>query len=797
MTIFELMGKIVIENGQANKAIDDTNDKAQSLANSLNGSGSGTVSGMAQTMGSKVATAASKVGTTVANAAKVVGKTVLTGTATAAAGITALTKEAVSAYADHEQLVGGVETLFKESADTVKGYADEAFQTAGLSANEYMETVTSFSASLLQSLDGNTAAAADMANQAIIDMSDNANKMGTDMSMIQNAYQGFAKQNYTMLDNLKLGYGGTQTEMYRLLQDAKALDETFDAEFSIDSKGHLEAEFADIVEAIHIVQDEMGITGTTATEASTTISGSWGSLKGAFQNLLVGFASEDADLGGLMGNLGDTAGTFASNLIPRIVEAFGGIKDAIPELTESLAPALSEGLSGALEMVGIEIPPEKITNFFSTAFEKVGDIGQALGGAGGKVGTALKNAFQDICDSLGDEGIEVDGLVDGIFNGITKGIENAGDWAAGVVETLGGMISENMPTLLEIKDNTTSILKPITDRIKTEFSEIDWQGMFGGAAQIVASITGAVSDFVNADSDTALGKIRDFLGEIAMLPVNAISGIATAVEDIGAAFKVMEEIDAGKIDMSKALSNAAQSFETDGKTLTERADSLTQQLQGLLDDIDMGSPSFENAVLAAAGAVDRIVALFSGALDEVAKDIANVSSQITDLSTGVTVNKGKQNAKLTGNINDDAAAALKDINAERSANGALVFSGSTSTGTVVNVDDPYGVMNLNADGAIYSKATIFGRANGKLQVAGEAGAEAVAPIDVLQGYVSNAVAEQLITPTAAAAEATAESTAVIVETLRSEFDRLIDALSTIGIKINGREFGRLVNGGAY
>ena len=205
MTIFELMGKIVVENGQAMKAIDETNNNAKQLADSLGGSGSDSVSGMAQSMGSKVANVAGKVGTTVANAAKVVGKTVLAGTATAAAGITALTKQAVSAYADHEQLVGGVETLFKDSADTVKGYADEAFQTAGMSANEYMETVTSFSASLLQSLDGDTAKAADTANRTIIAMSDNANKMGTDISMIQNAYNGFAKQNYTMLDNLKLG----------------------------------------------------------------------------------------------------------------------------------------------------------------------------------------------------------------------------------------------------------------------------------------------------------------------------------------------------------------------------------------------------------------------------------------------------------------------------------------------------------------------------------------------------------------------------------------------------------------
>ena len=195
-----------------------------------------------------------------------------------AAGFGVMTKSALDSFASLEQNIGGVETLFKDSAQKVIDSAENAYKTAGLSANAYMETVTSFSASLLQSLGNDTEKAADYADRAIIDMSDNANKMGTSMEMIQNAYQGFAKQNYTMLDNLKLGYGGTASEMYRLLQDAANLNEEFasTAKFSMDSKGHLEANFADITEAIHIVQTEMGITGTTAKEASETIYGdSW------------------------------------------------------------------------------------------------------------------------------------------------------------------------------------------------------------------------------------------------------------------------------------------------------------------------------------------------------------------------------------------------------------------------------------------------------------------------------------------------------------------------------------------
>ena len=218
---------------------------------------------------------AGKIAGIAGNAAKM-----FTALATAAVvkGLVDLGKASVEAYAEYEQLVGGVETLFGKSADTVKQYAQDAYMTAGLSANEYMEQVTSFSASLLQSLGGNTAAAADYGNQAVIDMADNANKMGTAIESIQNAYQGFAKGNFTMLDNLKLGYGGTREEMQRLLEDAEKIS---GIHYDISS-------FADITQAIHTIQEEMGIAGTTAEEAGSTIQGSIGMVKAAWENLLTG-----------------------------------------------------------------------------------------------------------------------------------------------------------------------------------------------------------------------------------------------------------------------------------------------------------------------------------------------------------------------------------------------------------------------------------------------------------------------------------------------------------------------------
>ena len=265
----------------------------------------------------------SKVGSATKTAFKGVGVAI----GAVATAITGLTVAATNAYADYEQLVGGVDTLFKESSQQLQKYADEAYKTAGLSANDYMETATSFSASLLQSLEGDTEKAVEYANSAIIDMSDNANKMGTDMEMIQNAYQGFAKQNYTMLDNLKLGYGGTKEEMARLIDDANKIKEANGemADLTISS-------FADITEAIHIIQTEMGITGTTAKEASSTITGSVNAMKGAWENLLVGLANGDADLNTLIDNLFNSISTVATNIMPVVTEILKQVPIFIEQL---------------------------------------------------------------------------------------------------------------------------------------------------------------------------------------------------------------------------------------------------------------------------------------------------------------------------------------------------------------------------------------------------------------------------------------------------------------------------------
>lgn len=335
MDLFELNGRVVVNLTDAVKAFNEIQKEGQKTQSKM-----------------------SKFFSGLGKSAVAIGKTVATGMAAGGTAIAGLATKAVSAYADYEQLVGGVETLFKDSAGKVKAYADEAYKTAGLSANAYMETVTSFSASLLQSLNGDTAKAAEKADQAITDMSDNANKMGTSMEAIQNAYQGFAKQNYTMLDNLKLGYGGTKEEMERLLKDAEKLS---GHKFDISS-------YADIVDAIHVVQTEMGITGTTAKEAEKTISGSIGMMKASWTNLMTGLANGNADIPKLVQEVVTSGKTVLKNIIPAVKEVLKNIPAAISEISPEAGAAFQK----IVDIVTAALPG--IKSAISTTFDVIKNV---------------------------------------------------------------------------------------------------------------------------------------------------------------------------------------------------------------------------------------------------------------------------------------------------------------------------------------------------------------------------------------------------------------------------------------
>lgn len=504
MNLFELFVKIGADTTEANKGIDEVGQKT---------------SGLGEKLKSGLATA---------------GKVAVAGVAAGATAIGALGTKAVAAYADYEQLVGGVETLFKDSQDQVMDYANNAYKTAGLSANEYMETVTSFSASLLQSLDGDTSAAADKANLAITDMSDNANKMGTDMTSIQNAYQGFAKANYTMLDNLKLGYGGTQAEMERLLADAEKIS---GIKYDISS-------YADIVDAIHVVQTEMGITGTTAEEAASTIQGSFGMMKSAWQNLVTGMADPDQDLGVLVGNFTDSVVIAGNNLIPRIQE----LLPRIVEATTSLIGTVSEQLPAIL---GTVLPSlvEGATNLVTGLMAALPSVLSVLADVAPTVINTLVPALIELLPQITQTGIDVIvSLAQGIADALPQLIPAATDAIIKIVEVLtspenlGNLIDAALAIILALVDGlvdaTPKLIAAVPDVIANLVTAIiaNMPKILEAGVEITMALADglikALPELIAAIPNLILGIVQgiiDNLPEIIMAGPKIIAALATGL----------------------------------------------------------------------------------------------------------------------------------------------------------------------------------------------------------------------------------------------------------------------------
>lgn len=496
MELFKLFGTIAVNNSEANQGIDETTDKAEDAAGKVKDLGD-----EGDRTEGKLGKAFSKMG----SAAVAVGKTIATGLAVASTAVVAVGKAAISSYADYEQLVGGVETLFDESSATVIANAQNAYKTAGMSANEYMETVTSFSASLLQSLGGDTKAAADKADMAITDMSDNANKMGTSIEMIQNAYNGFAKQNYTMLDNLKLGYGGTKEEMQRLLDDASKLS---GIEYDISS-------YSDIVDAIHIVQNEMGITGTTAKEASSTISGSLASAKASWQNLLTGIADENQDVGGLITQFFDSIVTVADNIVPRIAQVMGTlpqlITDLVPklltkvsELIDILLPVVVDGAVSLLNAI-VQVLPQLVTSILNALPALISGIEQVFYA----IVDALPQLMTVICEALP---VLIPQLVDALVNMIVY-------LATHIAEIIQPLI-DNLPEII------IAIVNALMDNLPA---------LIEGTVQLVIGIVQAIPQIIMALIEALPTVIQSILeGLWNALPL-LLEGIISIVGEIGTA----------------------------------------------------------------------------------------------------------------------------------------------------------------------------------------------------------------------------------------------------------------------
>ena len=396
-------GSLKKEMDRLGESLGDTGDEAEKAKEKAGGFGS----------------AWKKALTKLKPAAAIAVKALAAVTAAAAAAFGAVVKQSITDYSDYEQLVGGVETLFKSSSDKVVAYANNAYKTAGMSANEYMETVTSFSASLLQGLGGDTEAASVIADQAITDMSDNANKMGTDMEMIQNAYQGFAKQNYTMLDNLKLGYGGTAGEMARLINDSGVLGDTM----KVTEQTVNEVSFDKMIEAIHVVQTNIGITGTTAKEASETIQGSVSAMRAAWKNFTTGMADDTQDFDTLVDNVVDSVDTVADNVIPRIQKLLPRLTQGLSDLTQRLSSKIPGLLSKVLPSF-IRSTTKIVQNIAGTLTKSIPVIIDAASELFSGVVRAIPGVAKEVLKNMPKI---IKAVVDGLWNGVKSIVETVQD----------------------------------------------------------------------------------------------------------------------------------------------------------------------------------------------------------------------------------------------------------------------------------------------------------------------------------------------------------------------------------
>lgn len=405
--------------------------------------------------------------------------------ATAVAGMVAAATTAVATlaglsvkqYAEYEQLTGGVETLFKNSSDKVMEYANNAYKAAGMSANEYMNTITGFAASLLQGLGGDTEKAAKIGNMAVEDMADNANKMGTSIELIQNAYQGFAKQNYTMLDNLKLGFGGTKEEMQRLLQEASKIS---GIKYDISN-------FSDIIEAIHVIQNEMGITGTTAKEAASTIEGSLSMTKSAWTNLLTGMADDNADFDKLVDNLVNSVGTLGENLLPRIEIAINGIGKLIDKLLPSIINKIPELISSIL--------PGMVQ-------------------AGINVTSSLVNGIVESLPMLLEIGLQA---LTTLGKGIAKNLPTLIPTIVNLMVSMCDMIIENLPLILDVAIDIILALV---------------QGLVSALPTLIAEVPRIINSFANAIYNALPQILMAGVQIIGMLIKGLIQSIPTLVANI-------------------------------------------------------------------------------------------------------------------------------------------------------------------------------------------------------------------------------------------------------------------------
>ena len=708
-----------------------------------------------------------------------VGKGLAVAGAAAATAVTALVSKSVGAFSDYEQLTGGVETLFGAGGRSVEEYAqsvgksvsdiqgkydslmsaqnvvlenaNKAYMTAGMSANEYMDTVTGFSASLISSLGGDTNKAADYANSALVDMSDNANKMGTDMESIKNAYQGFAKQNYTMLDNLKLGYGGTQEEMKRLLSDAEKLT---GQRYDISS-------FADITQAIHAIQTQMDITGTTAKEASTTISGSWGSLKAAFQNVLVGLTTGGDMFDQSLDALINTAVTFGQNIIPAIKGALSGvgylieglapvIGETIPPLINDLAPTLANSAVSLISSLVNGLTQnatqfsECLSNMIIVAVAGISTVVPQLLDAASKI---VSNLMQGLTNSMPQIVNGAVTLIEGLVNGLVNNIPLLIMGAVQLVASLANGLIANLPRIIDAGVNLITGIVSASYSMMPQIIQNGMQlvvnlavGLVRAIPQLIAAlprITGAiVKGFKSVNwFDLGLQLIKSIWEGIKSIGSEMWNGVKEKTSELWGGVKNV---------VSEKLNNIKSTYDAHGRGLKGATfaaiEGVKEYYRTGYDAINQLTGGKLGEVVNAVGEKMEVVkGKFSEAFGNVKNTVMtifeNIKNGITE-KISAAVNKVKE---IFGSIADKVSEVWGKIKGIIKAP-KIVQKGTVS---IAGVSTPIPKLGLewNAKGGIMTRPTAFGYANGKVQMGGEAGAEAILPLRTFWNNLSQYIAE--------------------------------------------------------
>lgn len=756
MELFKIFGRIALK-GQA-----ETEDGLDSVA--------GKASGVGQALLKGIGTFA-KWGAAAATAAA---------TATAA-----LVKSAVTAYSDYEQLVGGVETLFKDSASEVQKYAANAYQTAGLSANEYMETVTGFSASLLQSLDGDTKAAAEKANVAITDMSDNANKMGTSMESIQNAYQGFAKQNYTMLDNLKLGYGGTKEEMQRLLEDAEKLS---GQKFDLSS-------YADIVDAIHVVQTEMGITGTTAKEAATTIQGSVNMTKAAWQNLVVGIADDTQDFDGLVNNFVESVTTAGNNILPRVEIALKGVgtlveklapivAKTVPNIVSTTLPSMIKAgtsmiralLDGLLKAVPELIPCFKdiINQLIEVIVDNLPLIIEAAVTIAGAIVSGLVEALPDILTA----GIQ---LIQSLAQGLTNGIPTILSTAIDIVSKLAMTFYKNEPQIIQ-----TGLQLLL--------------GLVKGILQAVPQLLSVLPDIINQGVESLLSEIPmiiecgielltslvDALPQIIQSIVAVLPQIISSI--IEALLSHIDEIIQAGIKLLVALIDALpQIIDTICKALPQIIEGITGALLDHIDDMIYAGVDLFMALItnlaeiknALASKMPEIIASIVRAIGECLGEMWEAGKRL--------MNKLWQGLK---EVAPNIASWFKDFlhNLFIQDVNVQVDTSSLKSSATAKITNKSTSARKHAKGGVVEK--------GEIALLEGDGAEAVVPLHQNRMWISRVAQDMKNALDYGQSSSGSKNDNALLELIYELLERLpdliLEGMESVNMKVDKREFARMV-----